>query len=205
MIRLFWHTRTRAARAVWMLEEAGVHYERVFVDIANQDARRSAAFLAASPMGKVPAIEDGAVRMADSAAICLYLADRYPQRALAPAAADPRRGAYLFWMTYAPGAMEPAMAEKLAGMSTNRYSAGWGDFDLMVEVLEKALAQGPWLLGDGFSAADVMVGSSLHFMQLFKMLPESPVLAGYVERCTARPAWQAAMAGEAEQQQPAAP
>lgn len=205
MIRLFWHPRTRAARVVWMLEEAGVPYQRVFVDIANQEADRDAAFLAASPMGKVPAIEDGEVRLADSAAICLYLADRYPQGTLAPAVADPRRGAYLFWMTYSPGVMEPALAEKFAGTATNRYSAGWGDFELMVETLEKALAQGPWLLGDAFSAADVMVGSSLHFMRMFKVLQDSPALVGYVERCTARQAWQAAMASEAEHQEPSAP
>lgn len=205
MIRLFWHPRTRAARAAWMLEEAGVPYQRVFVDIASQQADKDAGFLAASPMAKVPAIEDGEVRMADSAAICLYLADRYPQRALAPAVSDPRRGAYLFWMTYSPGVMEPALAEKFAGTPTNRYSAGWGDFELMVETLEKALAQGPWLLGDRFSAADVMVGSSLHFMRMFEVLPDSPALVGYMERCTARPAWQAAMASEAEQQDPATP
>lgn len=205
MIRLFWHPRTRAARAVWMLEEAGVPYQRVFVDIGNQDAEPSAAFLAASPMGKVPALEDGEVRMADSAAICLYVADRYPQRALAPAVADPRRGAYLFWMTYGPGVMEPALAEKFAGTATNRYSAGWGDFELMVETVEKGLVHGPWLLGEAFSAADVMVGSSLHFMRMFKALPDSPVLAAYVERCLARPAWQAAMAGEAEHQGQAVP
>lgn len=196
MIKLFWHPRTRAARAAWMLEEAGLEYERVFVDIADQDAKRPAAFLAASPMGKVPALEDGDARFADSAAICLYLADRYPAAGLAPPPTDPQRGIYLYWMIYSPGVIEPAMSERFAGVEPHRTSAGWGDFDTMITTLEAGLAAQPWLLGERFSAADVMVGSSAHFMRMFKVLPDSPVLNAYVDRCLARPAWQAAMAGE---------
>lgn len=201
MIELFWHPRTRAARVAWMLEEAEVAYRRVLVDIGATDAQRDAAFLAASPMGKVPALRDGEVRMADSAAICIYLADRYPARGLAPALDDAQRGMYLYWMIYAPGVMEPAMSEKFAGAAPNSHSSGWGDFDRMIETLEKQLAGGPWLLGRKFSAADVMVGSGVHFMGMFGLLPESAALNGYMERCLARPAWKRAMA--AEEQPPA--
>lgn len=197
MIKLFWHPRTRAARAAWLLEEAGLAYERVFVDIADADAERPPVFLAASPMGKVPALQDGDVRMADSAAICMYIADRYPAAGLAPAVDHPHRGMYLYWMIYSPGVIEPAMSERFAGVAPNRYSAGWGDFDSMIKTLEAGLAPGPWLLGERFSAADVMVGSAAHFMQMFNVLPDSPVLGAYIDRCLARPAWQAAMAGEA--------
>ena len=196
MIKLFWHPRTRAARAAWMLEETGVPYQRVLVEIGDAEAERDPAFLAASPMGKVPALADGEVCLADSAAICMYLADRYPDERLAPSLDDPQRGMYLFWMVYSPGVIEPAMSEKFAGVTPNRYSSGWGDFDLMISTLEKGLAAGPWLLGERFSAADVMVASSVHFMAMFKLLPDSPVLESYVERALTRPAWQAAMAGE---------
>ena len=196
MIELFWHPRTRAARVAWMLEEADVAYRRVLVDIDATATQRDAAFLAASPMGKVPAVRDGEVRVADSAAICIYLADRYPARGLAPALGDAQRGMYLYWMIYAPGVMEPAVSEKFAGIAPNSRSSGWGDFNRMIDTLEKQLAGGPWLLGEKFSAADVMVGSSVHFMSMFGMLPESATLNGYLERCSERPAWQRAMAAE---------
>ena len=85
--------------------------------------------------------------MADSAAICLYLADRYPTKALAPAVDDVRRGAYLFWMLFAPGALEPAVHEQLSGGTPNPAGTGWGNFELTMTTLEQGLEPGPWLLG----------------------------------------------------------
>ncbi|MDH3588579.1 MAG: glutathione S-transferase family protein, partial [Gammaproteobacteria bacterium] len=193
---LLWCHRTRASRAVWLLEEAGVPYDRVYIDVRDAAAKEDPAFRAASPMGKVPALEDGEVRMADSAAIALYIADRYPAAGLAPAIDDPERGRYLYWMTYTPGVIEPAMTEKFGGWEANRGQHGWGDFDAMIETWEKALVPGPWLLGDRFSAADIMVGSSAVFLRMFEILPDSPVLNDYADRCLARPAYQRAMSLE---------
>ena len=192
-MKLFWHPQTRAARIVWLLEEAGVDYERVLIDIRDPDAPRDPQFAAASPMGKVPALVDGEVRMADSAAIGIYVADRYPDSGLAPGVEDSQRGAYLYWMLYTPGVVEPAMMEKFAGLTPNRFSAGWGDFDAMVETLAKGLEAGPWILGERFSAADVMLGSSVHFMHTFNLLPDVAILEEYRQRCTARPAFQRSM------------
>lgn len=194
MIRIYWCARTRAARAVWMAEEAGLEYEIVPVDIRDPESKADAAFRAASPMGKVPAIADGEVLLSDSAAICLYLADRYPEAGLAPATDEAARGRYLYWMVFVPGVLEPAMAEKLAGWETSKFAHGWGDYDTMIATLEGGLAPGPWLLGERFSAADVMVGSTVNFLKLFGILPESAVLEAYVERCLARPAYQRALA-----------
>ncbi len=191
-MKLYWCPRTRASRAVWMLEEAGVDYERVFIDVRDPVARADTGFLAASPMGKVPALEDGDARLADSAAICLYVADRYAPGSLAPAPDDPERGRFLYWMFFAPGSMEPAMAEKMGGWQPNRGAHGWGDFDTMTRTLEEALSEGPWLLGDRFTAADVMVGSTAAFMKMFDILPESDRIGGYVERCLERPAYRRA-------------
>ena len=196
-MKLFWCPKTRASRVLWMLEEAGVPYERVQVDIRDPDAARDPDFALASPMGKVPALADGDVKMADSAAICIYVADRYPECGLAPAVTDPARGAYLYWMLYTPGVLEPAMSERFNGTEPNRLSNGWGDFDTMVETLENGLANGPWILGERFSAADVMLGSSVAFMQQFGMLPDDSALKDYLERCEIRPAYQCSMASDA--------
>lgn len=202
MITLFWCPRTRASRILWLLEEMQEPFEVHTVDIRDPAARGDAGFRACSPMGKVPAIRDtrpdGEVRVADSAAIALYLADRYPAAGLAPSIDDPRRGAYLYWMTYTPGVIEPAMAEKFNGWQVGRATSGWGDFEQMVEVLEKGLQPGPWLLGEQFTAADVLVGSSAYFMKLFGILPDRPPIEAYADRCLARPAYQRALARDAE-------
>jgi glutathione S-transferase len=195
-MKLYWCPRTRASRIVWILEELGAEYERIPVDIRDPLARRNPEFLAASPLGKVPALEDNGVRVADSAAICLYLADRYGAGQIAPAVDDPDRGEFLFWMFFAPGAIEPAMAEKAGGWTTNRGAHGWGDFDTVIGAWEEGLSGHPWILGETFSAADVMLGSSALFLRAFGMLPASPALEAYADRCLARPAYQRAMALE---------
>lgn len=193
MIKLFWSPRTRASRILWMLEELAEPFEVVEVDIRGPEARTDPAFMEASPMGKVPAISDGEVQMADSAAIGLYLADRYPAAGLAPPIDAPQRGRYLFWMTFTPGVIEPAMAERFNGWEVNPAAIGWGSFDLMIETLQLGLQPGPWLLGETFSAADVLVGSSVNFMRLFGILPDNAVLNDYVDRCLARPAYAKAL------------
>lgn len=195
-MKLFWCPRTRAIRAVWLLEEAGVDYERVLVDIRDPSASVDPDFRAASPMGKVPALVDGSAMLADSAAICLYIADRYASDLLAPGMDDPDRARFLFWMFFVPGAMEPAMAEKMGGWDTNRGAHGWGDFDVMIETLEQGLEPGPWILGNRFSAADIMLGSTAAFMGMFGIMPESELIGDYVDRCLARPAYQKAISLE---------
>lgn len=195
-MKLFWFPRTRASRAAWMLEEAGLGYERVCIDIRDAGSKSDPGFRAASPMGKVPALEDGDIALADSAAICLYIADRYASGSMAPPVDHPDRGRFLYWMFFSPGTMEPAMAEKIGGWKVNRGQHGWGDFDSMIVTLEEGLSPGPWLLGQRFSAADVMVGSTAAFMRMFDLLPDSQVIGSYVDRCLARPAYQRAWAME---------
>ena len=188
-MKLFWCPQTRAVRALWMLEELGRPFERVMIDIRDEDRAPNPEFDAASPMGKVPAIQDGEVAIAESAAICLYVADRYSSGDLAPALDDPARGRFLYWMFYTPAVVEPAMGEKFSGAQPNKLSHGWGDWDTMLSTLEQGLDDGPWLLGDHFTAADVMVGSSVEFMRQFDILPSSPNLEAYADRCTERPAY----------------
>ena len=192
-MKLFWSPQTRSTRALWILEEAGVDYERELVDIQDPKRENTAEFLEASPMGKVPALVDGDVSMSESAAICLYVADRYAPGTLAPAVDDARRGKFLYWLMYTPAVIEPSMSEKFNGVDTNRYRSGWGDFDLIIETLESGIDGKNWILGDTFSAADVMLGSSVVFMRMFDMLPDSATLEAYAERCLARPAYRRAL------------
>ena len=193
-MKLYWSPQTRSTRAIWMVEEAGLEYELELVDIRGEDRHDSEEFRAASPMGKVPALVDGDAAMSESAAICLYLADRYCAGTLAPALDDPDRGKFLYWLMYTPAVVEPAMSENFSGAEPNRARSGWGDYELMIETLENGLGDNTWILGDQFTAADVMLGSSMVFMRAFGMLPDSATLSAYADRSLARPAYAKAMA-----------
>ena len=192
-MKLFYAPQTRSSRAIWMLEEAGVDYELELVDIRAEDRTDSEEFLRASPMGKVPALIDGDAAMAESAAICLYVADVYAPGRLAPAVDDASRGKFLYWLMYTPAVVEPAISEVFNKVEPNRLSSGWGDFPTMIETWESGLSDKDWIVGDEFSAADVMLGSSAVFMRLFDMLPDSPTLNAYADRCLARPGYQKAL------------
>jgi glutathione S-transferase len=195
-MRLYWCAQTRAFRIAWLVEEAGVAYQLVRVNIRDQAATADARFRATSPMGKVPAIEDGSVRLWDSGAICAYVADQYPQSRLAPPIGSADRGAYLQWLMFNNSVIEPAMGEKFGGLPANSSRNGWGSWDQMLETLRSRLATGPWVLGAQFSAADVMLGSACHFLRLFKMVSDDPILFAYADRCAARPAFQRAQGFE---------
>jgi glutathione S-transferase len=199
-IKLYWCPKTRAVRALWLLEEAGVPYERVYINIRDEKAKTDPAFRAASPMGKVPAIEDGPVRLNDSGAICAYIADQYPQAGLAPRIGDPQRGAYLQWLMFNNADLEPAMVERFQNLPPNPSTYGWGSFDLVLQQLRQGVAKGPYILGERFSAADIMLASGANYMFLFGTLkPENePEIHAYTQRCLTRPAAQRAYAAEAE-------
>jgi glutathione S-transferase len=195
-MKLYWCPRTRAFRAAWMLEELRRPYERAVIDVRDQAARADPDFRAASPMGKVPALVDGAVKLWDSGAICLYLADTYPEAGLGVPIGDPARGAFLQWTLYSNAVIEPAMGEKVGNRPVNTLQNGYGSFDLMIATLAGGLTVGHWILGPRFTAPDVLLGSAVHYMELFKLLPDNAVLRAYAERCRARPAFQRAAAFE---------
>jgi len=195
-MKLYWCPRTRAFRAAWMMEELGRPYERAAIDVRDQAARSDPEFRAASPMGKVPALVDGPVKLWDSGAICLYLADAYPDARLGVPIGDPARGAFLQWTLYNNAVIEPAIGEKVDNRPVNTLQHGYGSFDLMIATLTGGLAAGPWILGSRFTAPDVLLGSAVHYMELFKLLPDNPVLHAYAQRCRARPTFQRAAAFE---------
>lgn len=192
MMKLYWAPRTRSFTTLWMMEETGQPYERILIDTAA-GAQKSPDYLTINPMGKVPALKDGEATMAEAAAICTYVADRYPAAHLAPRADDPRRAKYLYWMFFAPSCIEPAIMQIFTKLEIPSSSAGWGEATQVFDVLDRAVEKGPWLLGEEFSAADVVIGSGLNFAtRLFKMVPARPSFDRYLDRCAARPAFQRA-------------
>src|SRR6201991_159288 len=192
MMKLYWSPRSRSFSALWLMEETGQAYERVLTDITT-GAQKKAEYLAINPMGKVPALRDGDATLAEAAAICAYVAERYPEAKLAPALGDPLRAKYLYWLFFAPGCIEPGMVQVATKIEMSSVAAGWGDAQRVFDVLEDALTRGPWILGENFSAADVAVGSALNFaVRLFKMVPSRPSFDAYIARCVARPAFQVA-------------
>jgi glutathione S-transferase len=196
-MKFYWCKNTRAFRVAWLLEESGVKYERINIDIRDPDSKNDAAFRTVSPMGKVPALEDGPARLSDSGAICIYVADQYPQSALGPPVGHADRARFLQWVTYTNSVIEPSMAEKFAKLEARPSSFGWGSFDLMLGSLRAELANGDWILGERFCAADVLLGTSAFYLQQFGLVEGDPVLGPYVARCKARPAWQRAQGFDA--------
>ena len=192
MMKLYWSPRSRSFSTLWLMEETGQPYERVLTDI-SKGAQKAPEYLAINPMGKVPALQDGEATLAEVAAICAYVAERYPQAKLAPPVGDPLRAKYLYWLFFGPGCVEPAMVQLSTKFEINPVAAGWGEAQRPFNVLDAALSKGPWLLGETFSAADVAMGSMLNFaVRMFKMVPSRPSFEAYVDRCVARPAFQRA-------------
>ncbi len=194
-IVLHYAPKTRAFRALWFLEELGQPYRIEYVDLAKGSHKRP-EFLKLNPMGKLPTIVDHGIPIAESGAILTYLSDKYSSGILAPELHDPRRADYLRWLFFAAGVMEPAFGEKFFKWEVPARQVAWGDFASMERATTSALSPGPWLLGDQFTAADVFVGSNLHWGLLWKLFPAEGPIADYIARCAERPALRRALAME---------
>lgn len=197
-MKLFWCEMTRASRLVWLLEEMGLSYERVRANVRDPQSITDPDFKQASPMGKVPALVDGDVKMWDSCAIALYLADAYPETGFGVPIGHPDRGRFLTWTFYTNTVVEPALAEKFAGTEPTPERSGFGSYDLMVKTLVDGLKPGPWILGEKICVADILLASNLDFLQKFNMMPDVPEFVSYLEASRQRPAYQRAMALEAQ-------
>jgi glutathione S-transferase len=195
----FFHApNSRSAGTRVLLEELGASYD-VHVLNLKKNEQREPAYLAVNPMGKVPAIRHGDALVTEQPAVFLYLADLYADAGLAPAIGDPLRGPYLRWMVFYGSSFEPAVIDKAmqrepAAPSTSPY----GDYDTMLGTLTQQLRSGLYLLGERFSAADVLWGTALKWTTAFKLVPELPEIMAYIERVNARPAAKRAGALDAE-------
>ncbi len=177
----------------WMLEEVGAPYEQVLLDYAS--TMKGADYLAINPMGKVPAIKHRDKIVTECAAICAYLADAFPEAGLAPPLAD--RADYYRWLFYAAGPVEQAITNRSLGFEVpadKAMMAGYGSYDAMVDVLEKAAGAHDYIAGNRFTAADVYVGSQVLWGLEFGTLPKRAGFEAYATRLSARPAYQSAKA-----------
>ena len=195
MLKLYHSPQTRSSRMIWLLEEIGEPYEIEHMDIRAEGGVPE-SYRAIHPLKKVPALQHDEEVVIESAAICLYLSDAFPKAGLGPCAGEPGRGQYLSWLAYYAGVVEPALMTKAVGATGfSTVSAGWGDPELMIQRLSDTLARGPYILGERFSTADVLIGST--FQWAGRLLPKGDAVEAYKARLMSRPAFLRAMEKDA--------
>lgn len=173
----------------WMLEEVGCPYRTQLLDYGT--TMKSPDYLKINPMGKVPAIQHGETVVTEAAAICAYLADAFPETGLAPPSGDRLRGPYYRWLFFAAGPVEAAVTNKALGFALSEgqgRTAGYGSFEATIDALEGAVSRGDYLVGDGFTAADVYLGSQIGWGLLFGTIEKRPAFERYWARISSRPA-----------------
>ncbi|HET8899077.1 MAG TPA: glutathione S-transferase family protein, partial [Rhodanobacteraceae bacterium] len=189
------HSRANMTHA--LLEELGAAYEPCVIDFRHHE-QLSPDYLAINPMGKVPAIRHDGVVVTETVAIFIYLADLYREAGLAPAPDDPDRGTYLRWLVFYAACFEPALGDRaMQREPAPRAQSPYADFDTTLNAITQALQPGPWLLGDRFSAADVLWANALAWATGFQIIEHTPLIDAYMQRVLDRPAQQ--RAGQADQ------
>lgn len=198
-ITLYHASPSRSSIVLWMLEEVGQPYDIKLIRLSAGDNLKP-DYLAVNPMGKVPSLRHGDTVITEGAAICTYLADEFPDKKLNVPVGNTRRGEYLKWLFFGPSVIEPAMTDRAFPRKENPRAAalGWRDFDTVLDIVSKALAKGPNLMGEQFTAADVVPGSTLRWGMMFNLLPKRPEFVDYVARLETRPALKRATALDQE-------
>ena len=199
----FFHApNSRSGATRILLEELGARYDLHVLNLKKNE-QRAPSYLAVNPMGKVPAIVHDDALVTEQPAIFIYLADLFPEAGLAPALGDPLRGPYLRWLAFYGSSFEPAINDvAMKREPAPPMMCPYGDFDTMLATLTRQLRAGPYLLGERFSAADVLWGTALGWITMFKLVPELPEVMAYIDRVSSRPA--ARRAAEADAQLAAA-
>jgi glutathione S-transferase len=193
-LTLYYAPQSRSMTALWMLEEIGQPYDIHKLDLQKGEQLKS-GYLAINPMGKVPALKHKNAIITESAAICTYLADEFPQAKLNVPVGNPQRGVYLKWLFFGPSIFEPAMTDVAFPRkeAANPTALGYRPFDQVLDIMAKAVSKGPYLMGEQFTAADVVLGSGIRYGTMFKLVPERKEFADYIARFSERPALKRAM------------
>lgn len=187
MVTLYHSPWTRATGVRILLEELGAPYD-LHVLNRQKGENRDPDFLAINPLGKVPAIEHDGVVVTEQVAIYIYLADAFAERGLAPAIADRLRGPYLRWLAFYGSSFEPALVDKHLQREPGPASMSpYGTYEGVIDLVAAQLATGPFLLGERFTAADVLWGTALSWTMQFELVPQRPEFSNYVNRINSRP------------------
>jgi glutathione S-transferase len=194
MITLFHRPKTRSSRFIFLLEELGAPYELKLVNTRSRDGTGAIDPANPHPHGKVPTISDDGVIVFESPAIALYLTDKFPKNGIGPVVGDPKRGPYLSLLAYYTGVLEPSFMSKFMNTEVPVGTAGWVKVEEAMPFVVKTLSEGPYILGEKFSAADVLYATTFAMFGASPMLPKSPVIDAYVKRCLDRPAYARAQA-----------
>jgi glutathione S-transferase len=186
---LYTNPQSRGRIARWMLEEVGQPYKVEVMDYAS--TMKGPAYLAINPMGKVPALRHGDAVVTETAAICAYLADAFPQAHLAPAHGSKERAPYYRWLFFASGPVEAAISNKALGFVVppeRERMIGYGTLAQALNALEAAVSKSDYIAGDSFTAVDLYVGSHIGFGMMFGTLEKRPAFEKYWQRVSSRPA-----------------
>jgi len=190
MLILHHAPKSRSSRILWLLEELGADYQVNYLDILRNDGSGGPDPTNPHPLKQVPAITVDGVTIVESVMIILYLTDRYP--GLAPAVGDPKRADYLGWLGLYNGVLEPVISAKFRGEVTAVQADAYAALDRR---WREALDRAPYLLGDSFTAVDILFGSLLQFFRA--AMPQYPIYDAYLARIGDRPALARAMTKDA--------
>ncbi len=190
MLKHYYHPMSRAVTTDWMLKELEVEHEQIVVDYATGETA-AADYRAINPMGKIPALVDGDIIVTEAAAICAYLADKFPDRHMAPAPTSPERGRYYRYLFFPGTTLEPMFSlQNLDLADLSPQSVGWGDLERCLAAVEALTPEHGWAMGETFTAADIVFGGTLDFAVQFGWLPDATAkVTSYVQRIKARPAY----------------
>jgi glutathione S-transferase len=188
----YYHPMSRAVTSHWMLTELEAEHEQIVVDFPAGETG-TPEYRAINPMGKVPALVDDDVVITETAAICAYLADKFPDRGMAPPLDSAQRGSYYRYLFYPGATLEPMFTFlQLDGEGLSPQSVGWGDLERCLATIESMTPEKDWALGQQFTTADIVFGGTLDFAVQFGWLQTpSAKVAAYVQRIKARPAYRA--------------
>lgn len=194
-LTLYHAAPSRSATVRWMLEEVGEPYDLHLLKLAEGEQLKP-EYLAVNPQGKVPALKHKGVVITEVAAICTYLADEFPKAKLNIPVGDPRRGVYLQWLFFGPSCIEPAILDRAFPRKEppRAGAVGYRDIEALADIVAQAVEKSPYIMGEQFTAADVVIGSAVRWGTMFKLIPERDAFKPYAERLAARPALQRAEA-----------
>jgi glutathione S-transferase len=197
MITLYHRPKTRSSRFLFLLEELEAPYRVQLVSVRQRDGSGALDPANPHPHGKVPAIADDGSVVFESSAIALYLTDKFTKNHLGPLVGEAQRGTYLSWLAYYAGVFEPSVLSKFMKVAVPRGTAGWVELEEVMPAILARLAAGSYMLGEHFTAVDVLFGTTFAQFAQSGLLPQSPLIDAYVQRIVSRPAFARGMARDA--------